>query len=130
MLIFLEDDTSITLSQFDEPDFQIEAASEDVHFSAIPMFATSLGLCTFSVVAEYGRRFDADASSVEVDVDWSYREDPFRIGEIAMTIRWPDLPEERLQAVERAASHCTIHNTLEHPPNMQTTVTRSNERDG
>jgi uncharacterized OsmC-like protein len=129
MLIFLEDQTSITLSQFSEPDFQIEAASEETHFSAIPMFATSLGLCTFSVIAEYARRFEADTTSIEVQVDWDYAEDPFRIGEIDMEIRWPQLPEERLQAVERAAAHCTIHNTLEHPPEMQTTVTRSNTSD-
>ena len=124
MLITLHSDNSITLGRFQEPDFQIESDSEDVHFSAIPMFATSLGLCTFSVIAEYARRFEADTASIEVDIDWSYEEDPFRMGQISMEIRWPELPEERLQAVERAASHCTIHNTLEHPPEMTTRVTR------
>lgn len=127
MLISLRSETSITLSQFREPDFQIESESDDVHFSAIPMFATSLGLCTYAVIAEYARRFDADATSIEVDVQWSYEEGPFRIGEIDMDIRWPELPEERLQAVERAASQCTIHNTLHHPPEMTTRVNRDSE---
>jgi uncharacterized OsmC-like protein len=125
MRIELRSDTSITLSAFHQPDFEIDAGSDEVHFSAIPMFATSLGLCTFSVIAEYARRFEADTSSIEVDVEWSYEEDPFRIGQISMDIRWPDLPEQRLQAVERAASHCTIHNTLEHPPQTETRVTTS-----
>lgn len=122
MQIDLRSDTSLTLSQFSQPDFQIQASSDDVHFSAIPMFATSLGLCTFAVIAEYARRFDADVTAIEVDVEWSFAEDPFRINELDMTIRWPDLPEERLKAVERAASHCTIHNTLENPPEMRTRV--------
>lgn len=122
MNIVMHSDTSITLRNFDQPDFDVKSEDAEAHFSALPMFAASLGLCTFSVIAEYAQRFDAPVENIEVDVDWEYVEDPFRIGSIDMVIRWPEVPEERLGAVERAAGQCTIHNTLHHPPEMTTSV--------
>ena len=118
----LHTDTDITLNSFESPEFEVESESPDAHFSALPMFASSLGLCTYAVIAEYAQRFDTSAAEVEIDVSWNYVEDPYRIGEIDMTIRWPSLPESRQQAVERAAEQCTIHNTLEHPPPVETSV--------
>ena len=122
MRIVLHSGTDITLTGFDEPGFEVESESPDAHFSALPMFAASLGLCTYSVIAEYARRFDAPTDEIDIDVTWNYVEDPYRIGEIDMEIRWPSLPESRQQAVERAAAQCTIHNTLVHPPSVETTV--------
>ncbi len=127
MRVILHTDTSLTLGEFDQPDFVVEAERDDVHYSALPMFATSLALCTFAVVAEYAKRFDADTGDMEIDVDWEYVPDPYRIGSIDLVIRWPEVPEERLQAVERAAKMCTIHNTLHHPPQIATRVVRSRE---
>ena len=122
MQITLHSDRHLTLHSFESPEFEVESQSPDAHFSALPMFATSLGLCTYSVIAEYARRFDAPTDDIEIEVSWSYVEDPYRIGEIDMNIRWPSLPESRHNAVERAAAQCTIHNTLEHPPEIETQV--------
>lgn len=122
MKIVLDSPTSLTLRDFQNPDFEVESRDPEAHFSALPMFHVSLGLCTYSVVAEYGRRFDAPAEGLEVQMEWEYAEDPYRVGRIDMDIRWPGLPESRVQAVERAAAQCTIHNTLHHPPEMETRV--------
>ena len=124
MDIVMHSDTSLTLRNFHQPDFAVDTEDPQAHFSALPMFAASLGLCTFSVIAEYASRFDAPTEDIEVDLDWDYVEDPYRIGSIDMEIRWPQVPESRLEAVERAAKRCTIHNTLHHPPQMSTRVVK------
>ncbi len=44
-------------------------------------------------------------------------------------IHWPELPASRRAAAERAAGHCTLHHTLEHPPRVTTTVTLTPSRE-
>ena len=123
MRILLHDDSDLTLSQFDQPGFEVEMdEGVHAHYSALQMFASSLGLCTASVLISYGEHFDASTEELEVRVRWSYAEEPYRVDEIDMDITWPELPESRLEAAERAAEHCTIHNTLHHPPEVETNV--------
>jgi uncharacterized OsmC-like protein len=124
MQIALKGESDILLRSFEEPDFEIEIDADDehVHFSALPMFAASLGLCTASVLGEYARQLEISVEELEVRVRWSYDEDPFRVDSIDMEISWPELPESRRKAAERAAAQCTIHNTLEHPPEIQTAL--------
>lgn len=127
MRVLMHAETSLTLGDFAEPDFTVESESPATHFSALPMFATSLGLCTFAVVAEYAKRFDGQVDDLEIDVDWDYVDEPFRVGHIDLTIRWPSVPHERIEAVERAAKKCTIHNTLHHPPEIATQILGAND---
>ncbi|HKJ93557.1 MAG TPA: hypothetical protein VJ957_10325 [Longimicrobiales bacterium] len=39
-------------------------------------------------------------------------EHPYRVDHYDMTLRWPDLSEERREAALRVARHCTVENTL------------------
>ena len=123
MKIRMHDDADLTLAEFEAPEFEVEAdPGADAHYSAMQMFATSLGLCTASVLIEYGERFGAGPDGLEVRVRWSYAEEPYRIGEIEMDVAWPELPDNRLDAARRAAEQCTIHNTLLTPPGIVTRV--------
>lgn len=115
--------SELTLTSFDEPGFEVEHdEGVDAHYSALQMFATSLGLCTASVVGTYGERFDTAADDLAIRVEWSYADNPYRVDDIEMTIDWPSLPESRREAVRRAAEQCTIHNTLHDPPEVVTRV--------
>lgn len=128
MKIQMHDESDLTLSEFDEPDFDV-AVDEGVHahYSALQMFATSLGLCTASVIETYGERFDASAEDLAIRVDWSYAEDPYRVDQIEMTIDWPSVPESRREAVRRAAETCTLHNTLHQPPEVDTRISEGSD---
>lgn len=113
------------LSVFDlaSPGFEVETAPGVYEpYSAMQMFATSLGLCTASVLASYAEQVGVSIEKLAVRVKWQYAEGPFRIGSIDMQIFWPELPQSRRIAAERAASHCTIHHTLEHSPQLSTRV--------
>jgi len=122
--IQMHTEEDLEFSDFSEPTMDIAPASPELSFSALQMFATSLALCTYSVLVGYGETIDTDTTDLRIRIRWAYDESPFRIGEIEMTILWPDVPQSRLEAAERAAGHCTLHNTLERPPRVSTTVQR------
>ncbi len=123
MKILMTGESDLVLSHFEEPTFDVEVESGvEVPFSAMQMFATSLGHCTASVMASYGERFDVGIEDLSVRVSWSDTEEPYRIDAISMTLDWPSLPESRIEAARRAAKQCTIHNTLHHPPEIETRV--------
>lgn len=100
---------------------------EGGHFGPLPMMAASLGTCTLSVLLSWAENADLDPSELEVVVRWEYVEDPYRVGSYEQEIRWPGLPEDRWTAARRVADQCTVHHTLEHPPEMTTRVSGDGE---
>ncbi|MFZ0255293.1 MAG: OsmC family protein [Gammaproteobacteria bacterium] len=122
MKIELRSDTEIILSQLDTEGFEVTPAGPEHTFGSMQMFVTSVGMCTFSVLASYGQRLGASADGIVITLKWSYGERPYRIAEIEMRARWPQLPESRLDAATRAAHHCTLHNTLRHETEVVTLV--------
>ena len=123
MRIVMHSELELTLSHLHEPGMDISTDEHvHVHFSALQMFATSLALCTGSVLVGYGEQIDAPTDELAVRIRWSVAEKPRRISEIHMEIRWPGLPHSRLGAAQRAAAHCTLHNTLHQATPVHTVV--------
>ncbi|HKK13678.1 MAG TPA: OsmC family protein [Gammaproteobacteria bacterium] len=122
MKVVLHSEEDLEFTEFDTPGLELEAEDSGAQFSALQMFATSLAMCTFSILMAYAERAGADPASLTMRLRWSYGEDPMRIAHMDMDIHWPDLPESRLRAAERVAARCTLHNTLEHPPEVVTRV--------
>jgi len=49
---------------------------------------------------------------------------PARIGTVRLGVRLPsDVPPSRQAALLAVASHCTVHNTLHHPPDIAIELT-------
>lgn len=103
---------------------------EEGHFGPLPMLAASLSTCTLSVLLSWAENADLDPSGLEVAVRWEYVDDPYRVGSYEQEVRWPGLPEDRWSAAGRVADQCTVHHTLEHPPEMTTRVVGDGENDG
>ena len=122
MNVVLNTSEDLELTDFAQPDIRLVQKNPEAEYSAMQMFATSLGLCTYSVLYGYAENIDADPDDMSIRIRWDYVDNPFRIGHIDMDIRWPGLPESRLKAAQRAASHCTLHHTLEHPPKVVTNL--------
>ena len=112
MKIYLQKNHRLHLSDFEEEGFDIELENEALYFGAIPMFVASLGKCTFAVMESYSMRLDIPADTITMDLEWDYGEKPTRISNIRMQINWPQLPENRVKAVQRASHMCTIHGTI------------------
>lgn len=94
----------------------IEAPDASVQYSSFHMLGGSWALCTFSVLYTWAESAKLDVSDLAVEVHWTFAEDPYRVGAMALRFRWPSLPERRRDAARRVAELCTVHATLTHPP--------------
>lgn len=102
----------------------IESADPEQSYSPFHMLGSSLALCTFSVLYSWAETAKITADDLAIEVEWTFVDDPHRVGEMKMQCAWPSLPEKRLEAAKRAAALCAVHATLEHPPHIQIGVTR------
>ncbi len=123
MQIHVVDQTRIEMAAFEEEGIEITQQSDALYFSAMHMFVAALGRCTFAVLEDYSMRIDAETQNVTIDLSWEYASKPTRISEIRMLIHWPELPESRIKAVQRAAHLCTLHSTLHGCVEIETIVT-------
>jgi uncharacterized OsmC-like protein len=122
MKIEIKNEVEIWLSHLHEAGIEIAREDPELYFGSMQMFVTAIALCTFSVLASYGERFGTPAEGITVGMKWDYAQRPFRISKIDMDIRWPNLPQSRLDAATRAAQQCTLHNTLHHDVDVETLV--------
>jgi putative redox protein len=89
------------------------------------LFLASLGTCVGYYVVQFCETRNLDAGDMQIQVDGEMLPNPGRIGRIAIRIRLPfELEEEKAKALIRAATHCTIHNTLAHPPDVRVEITQ------
>lgn len=123
MNVIMHHSEDLEMKQFDEPGLSIEPQDPEAHYSAMQMFATAMGLCTYSVLASYADQHDTPTDQMSLRMRWEYAEHPYRIGQFKMEIQWPELPPSKLEAAQRVASKCTLHNTLEQPPELTTRLT-------
>ena len=96
----------------------IEAASAETSYSPFHMLASGLATCTFSVLHSWATHAKIPIDDFTLDVQWSFADDPHRVGEMRVIFDWPSLPANRLAAAKRVAEMCTIHATLMHPPRI------------
>jgi uncharacterized OsmC-like protein len=100
----------------------VEADSAETTYSPGHMMASGLAVCTLSVLHSWAANAKIPADDLALEVAWKYVDDPHRIGEWAVTVDWPSIPENRRAAAERAAALCSIKKSLEIPPRITTAV--------
>jgi len=104
--------TELRLSRFDKEEFDVQLENKMPRLSALAMFVTALGRCTFAVLDHYALRMDVPIENIVTHLEWDYHSDPTRFKTINMKIYWPELPEKRVASVERASHKCAISNTI------------------
>lgn len=125
MKILLTSEESIRLEPAPGP-MTIEADTADQRYSPFHMLGSSLAYCTWSILASWASHAKIATDGLVLDVSWSFADDPHRIGSIALTFDWPELPANRRAAAERVAAMCPVHVTLEHPPVTTIALTGAN----
>jgi len=103
----------------------VEADSAEMTYSPGHMLASSLAVCTYSILQSWATNAGIPAADLAVEVGFEYVEKPHRIGRMEVALDWPSLPAERREAARRAAGLCPIHRTLHAPPEVTTVVTGS-----
>ena len=122
MIIHQYSDTDIAISRLHEAGFDIQAEDPAAHFGGVCLLVTSLAWCTYSVLASYAQRIDVPVEDMTMRLKWRLAQKPTRIAAIDMQVRWPQLPESRLDAAMRAAALCTVHNTLKDSVEIETLI--------
>lgn len=120
MKITLVSDESIRLELVPGP-LTVEAEKADMAYSPFHMLGSALATCTMSVLHSWATHAKVSTDDLVIEVGWSFTEKPHRVGELALTLRWPSLPEGRREAAKRASALCAIHATLSHPPTITVT---------
>lgn len=119
MRIIVRGETEIAVTP--APHLEIEEVG-GAHFGPLQMLAASLGACVLSVLLTWAGTADLRSDGLAVTVSWEYAEDPYRVERFALGVEWPGLPEGRLAGAHRVAETCTVHHTLEHPPEIELDV--------
>lgn len=88
------------------------------------LFVASLAACVAHYAGRALRHEPAELRDVGVSVEYVMStEPPWRVTEIDVSVDLaPGVSTERRRAVERAVSHCTVHNSLEQPPQVTVSV--------
>ena len=104
------------LLHVDQP---LENGGGDAAPTPTELFVASLASCAAFYVRRYLARHDLPTGGLSVTATFSMAEGPARVGEIGVVVTVPrGVPVERRRALLAVAKHCTVHNTLEQPPEV------------
>jgi uncharacterized OsmC-like protein len=105
------------LIHVDQP---VESGGSDAAPTPTELFVASLASCVAFYVRRYLARHDLPAEGLSVAAEFTMAERPARVGQVHVSIVLPHgVPEMRRDALLAVASHCTVHNTLEDPPEVR-----------
>jgi putative redox protein len=100
-------------------DQPVDAGGADTAPTPTELFVASLASC----VAYYARRFlerhELPYAGLSVVGEWHMGIRPSRVSTVKLSIATPaGIPQATQKALLAVASHCTVQNSLEHPPEV------------
>jgi uncharacterized OsmC-like protein len=100
-------------------DQPVEDGGSDAGMSPVELFVGSLGSCVAYFVGRYCARHQIPCDGFTVDAEWSYAEQPHRVGAVALRINLPsDLTPAQRDKLMKVAHGCTVHQSLAVPPKV------------
>lgn len=103
-------------------DQPVEDGGEDSAPTPTEIFVAGLAACTAYYAERFLRRHDLATERLSVTCDYRWAENPHRVGEIDLAVEAPGLTDAKRAAFIRVIEHCTVHNTLQHPPALRLSV--------
>lgn len=101
-------------------DQPIEDGGGDAGVTPVELFVGALGSCVAYFVGRYCARHQIPCEGFTVDVEWSYAEQPHRVGAVELRVKLPSAvtPEQR-EKLLKVAHGCTVHQSLAVPPKVE-----------
>jgi uncharacterized OsmC-like protein len=107
-------------------DQPVQDGGEDAGISPVELFVGSLASCVAYFVGRYCARHKIACEGFTVDADWSYAEQPHRVGAVDMRIHLPAaVTVEQQERLLKVAHGCTVHQSIAVPPSVTIAVGRS-----
>ena len=101
-------------------DQPVEAGGTDTAATPTELFIAGLASCVAFYARRYAARHKFSPDGLAVAVSYELGGRPARVSQITIVVTPPtELPAERRDAFLAVASHCTVHNTLTQPPNIE-----------
>ena len=100
-----------------ETDAPVDNQGQGERFSPTDLVATALGNCMLTIMGIKARDMEVNMEGTTVDITKIMVSNPRRIGEIKVTIKFPDqlkTDEKQRTILERAAMTCPVFESL-HP---------------
>jgi uncharacterized OsmC-like protein len=109
-------------------DQPVNDGGNDVGMSPVELFVGSLASCVGYFVGRYCARHQIPCEGFTVDVDWSYAEQPHRVGAVELRVNLPsDLTPEQRDKLLKVAHGCTVHQSLAVPPKVDIQLAADSE---
>lgn len=104
-------------------DQPIEDGGGDAGMTPVEFFVGSLGSCVAYFVGRYCARHQIPCEGFTIDVEWSYAEQPHRVGAVELRVNLPSVvtPEQR-EKLLKVAHGCTVHQSITVPPKVEIRV--------
>jgi len=84
------------------------------------LFVASLAACVGYSARRFLARHDLPTAGLSVTARSTGAAKPARVGRIQVDVTLPrDFPQERAAGLLAVASHCSVHSSLEHPPEVE-----------
>ena len=100
-------------------DQPVEDGGQDAGMSPVELFIGSLASCVGYFVGRYCARHKIACEGFTVDAEWSYAEQPHRVGAVSIRINLPvQLTPEQRERLLKVAHGCTVHHSITVPPAM------------
>src|SRR6478672_5476789 len=100
-----------------------EAGGTDTAPTPTELFVAGLASCVAFYARRYLARHQIDGSGLTVSASYEIGGRPTRVLRTIIVVTPPaDLPTERRDAFLAVASHCTVHNTLTEPADIEITL--------
>ena len=99
------------------------AGGEDTAPTPTELFVAGLASCVGFYARRYLARHELPTDGLAVHTSYEIGGRPARVTHVRLDVELPDgVPPERRDALLAVASHCTVHNSLEEPPDVGITL--------
>lgn len=100
-------------------DQPVDVGGADAGPTPTELFVAGLASCVGFYARRYLRRHHIDATGLRVTVGYGMGTSPARVATVDLTIHLPaELSPQRRAGLLAQAGHCTVHNSITHPPVM------------
>lgn len=87
--------------------------------SPAELVATALAACVGMITYEYSVNHGLPSEGIKVNIVPQLEKNPTRISNFTIDLTLPaDFPEDRRQAIQHAARHCVVYNTMKQQPEI------------
>ena len=102
---------------------------EDTAPTPTELFVASLASCVAFYARRYLARHNLPTTGLTVTTEYRMGSHPARVSDIRIGIALDSaIPDDRREALLAVASHCTVHNTVTHPPAIDIALADSPSR--